>query len=293
LPFGAGARTVCAWVATNSLTGVSEIFDTGTTQTDQFFGLGRSGASLVGFGWSDDITAPNFFSTGAWSHVCLAYDGKTATLYGNGVQLAQVAKAWNTVDSGGTFIGNDYPNHAWNGSIDEVSYYTRALSAAEISDLYAHYGYATPGDQGHELVRSYSAPEPATTAGQELGIYTSSGTWQSNALSLENNLGWGDGSTDSSTAFSATVLNVSSTATIQFQIRVASSVAGLASASYVSLGTVTGNAPFTLTKAQFDASGLSTGPGEYIQIEVVLTSTGTNTNTPQLDGCTVYYESGS
>lgn len=293
LPFGTGARTVCAWVLTNSLTGVSEIFDTGTTKTDQFFGFGRSGANLVGFGWSDDIIAPNFFSTGTWSHVCLAYDGTTATLYGNGVQLAQAAKAWNTVDSGGTFIGNDYPNHVWNGTIDEVSYYTRALSAAEVADLSAHYGYATPNDQGHELVRSYSSPEPATTAGQELGIYTPSGIWQSSAISLGNNVGWGDGSTDSSTAFFATVLNVSSTATIQFQVRVASSAAGLASASYVPLGTVTSTAPFTLTKAQLDALGLPTGPGEYIQIEVVLTSTGANTITPQLDSCTIYYSPGS
>ncbi|MEO9029192.1 MAG: LamG-like jellyroll fold domain-containing protein, partial [Ktedonobacteraceae bacterium] len=221
------------------------------------------------------------------------YNGTTATLYGNGVQLAQMAKAWNTVDSGGTFIGNDYSNHVWSGNIDEVSYYTRALSAAEVSDLYHNYGYATHGDQGHELITSYSAPPPIATAGNGLGIYMPSGTWQSNAFSLGNNLGWGDGTTGSSTAFSATVLNVSSTATIQFQIRVATNSAGLASASYVSLGTATSNATFTLTKAQLDALGLTTGSGEFLQVEAVLTNTGANTNTPQLDSCTISYGSGS
>lgn len=291
LPFGTSARTVCSWVMTNSLSGTSVIFDTGTTSTDQFFGLGRSGADLDGFGWNDDISVPNFFSTGVWYYVCLSYNGTTAALYGNGVQLAQAAKSWNTVDSGGTFIGNDYSNHVWNGSIDEVSYYTRALSTAEISALYNGYGYATPSDQGHELVASYSAPAPVVTTGNGQGLHVPSGTWQSGAISLGNNTGWGDGSTGSSIAFSANVLNVSSSDTIQFQVRVASSAAGLSSASYVSLGTATSGSSFTLTKAQLDALGLATGSGEYIQIEAVLTNTGANTNTPQLDSCTVYYVS--
>lgn len=292
LPFGTSARTVCAWVLTNSLSGTSIIFDTGTTSTDQFFAIGRSGSSLVGFGWNDDISVPNFFSTGIWNDVCLSYDGATATLYGNGVQLAQAPKAWKTVDSGGTYIGNDVPNHVWNGTIDELGYYTRALSAAEISDLYNNYGYATINYQGHQLVKSYSFPEPAATAGNELAIYTPSGTWQSAAISLGNNLGWGDGATGSTTAFAATVLNASSTATIQFQIRTATSAAGLASASYVSLGTATSNAAFTLTKAQLDALGLPAESNEYVQVEVVLTNTGANSTTPQLDNFTVYYESG-
>ncbi len=286
LPFGTSARTICAWVLTNSLSGIAVIFDTGTTSTDQFFAIGRSGSSLEGFGWSDDLAAPNFFSTGAWNDVCLTYDGTTATLYGNGIQLAQAAKTWNTVDSGGTYIGNDVPNHVWNGNIDEVSYYARALSSAEISDLYNNYGYTTGNYQGHQLIRSYSSPEPVTTAGNELTIYTPSGTWQSGAFSMGNNLGWGDGTTGASTAFSAAVLNVSPTATVQFLIRTATSAAGLSSASYVSLGTATSNAPFTLTKAQLDAMGLPASANEYIQIEVVLTSTGANTITPQLDGFT-------
>jgi subtilase family protein/concanavalin A-like lectin/glucanase superfamily protein/uncharacterized protein DUF2341/fervidolysin-like protein len=291
LPFGTSARTVCSWALTTSLSGTAVIFDTGSTNTDQFFSLGRSGANLEGFGWNDDISVPNFFSTGIWYHVCLSYDGTTATLYGNGVKLAQVAKAWNTADSGGTFIGNDLANHVWSGNIDAVSYYARALSATEISALYNGYGYATPSDKGHVLVTSYSAPPPVTSTGSNLGIHTPSGTWQSNAISLGTNVGWGDGSTGSSIAFSATVLNVSSSATIQFKVRVATSAAGLASASYVSLGTATSNAPFTLTKAQLDALGLATSSGEFIQIEAVLTNTGANTNTPQFNSCTISYKS--
>jgi len=70
----------------------------------------------------------------------------------------------------------------------------------------------------------------------------------------------------------ATVLNVSPTATIQFQMRTATRAAELSSASYVPLGTATSNAPFTLTKAQVDALGLPAGSNEYIQIEAVLTT---------------------
>ncbi len=292
LPFGTNPRTVCSWVLTNSLSGTSAIFDTGMTSTDKFFAIGRSGSSLVGFGWNDDISVPNFFSTNTWYHVCLSYDGTTATLYGNGVQLAQAAKAWNTVDSGGTYIGNDVPNHVWNGFIDELSYYSRALSPAEISALYNNYGYATSNYQSHQLIRSYSSPEPVLSVGNELPLFVPSGTWQSAPFSLGNNLGWGDGTNGSSTAFSATVLNVSSTATIQFQMRTATSVAGLSSASFISLGTVTGSVPFTLTKAQLDALGLPATSNEYIQVEAVLANTGANTNTPQLNSFTVFYQTG-
>lgn len=292
LPFGTSARTVCAWVTTSTLSGTSIIFGAGTTSTDQFFSLGRSGSSLAGFGWNADITAANFFSTGTWYDVCLSYDGTTATLYGNGVQLAQAAEPWNTVDSGGTFIGNDYANHVWNGNIDEVSYYTRVLSAAEISDLYHNYGYATASDKGHQLVRSYSAPDPVTTIGTEQGLYVSTGTWQSQALSLGKNLGWGDGATGSSTAFSAVLPNASASATIQLKIRTASSAAGLGSASYISLGTVSSTGTFTLTKAQLDALGVSTGSPEYVQVEVIL-NTSANSVTPQLDSFTISYETGS
>lgn len=292
LPFGTSARTVCAWALTNSLSGTSVIFATGSTNTDQFFGIGRNNADLVGFGWNDDLTAANFFTTGTWNQVCLSYDGTTATLYGNGVQLAQATKAWNTVDSGGTFIGNDTPNHVWNGDIDEVSYYSRTLSAAEISDLAHNYGYATSNDQGHVLVRSYSAPEPTTTVGSEQSVLASSGTWQSPAISLGNNLGWGDGSTGTSTALTASVLNVSSTETIEFRIRTATSASGLSSASYISLGVVSNGPTFTLTKAQLDALGLPTGSSEFMQIEFVLSSTDTNTATPQMDNCTVFYQAG-
>jgi len=136
LPFGTNARSVCAWVLTNTLSGTSIIFGAGTTSTDQFFGLGRSGSSLAAFGWNDDLSVPNFFTTGTWYDVCLTYDGTTVSLYGNGALLAQAAKSWNTVDSGGTFIGNDYFDHVWNGDIDEMSYYTRALTATEVANLY-------------------------------------------------------------------------------------------------------------------------------------------------------------
>ncbi|MEO7020826.1 MAG: DUF2341 domain-containing protein, partial [Ktedonobacteraceae bacterium] len=69
LPFGTSARTVCAWALTNSLTGVAVIFDSGTTGTDQYFGIGRKNADLAGFGWNDDFYVPNFFKIGTWNQV--------------------------------------------------------------------------------------------------------------------------------------------------------------------------------------------------------------------------------
>jgi hypothetical protein len=66
-------------------------------------------------------------------------------------------------------IGRDYrtgwgsPSSYFNGTMDEVRIYNRALSASEISDLYNNYGYTTLNYPGRVLVRKYASPEPTVT----------------------------------------------------------------------------------------------------------------------------------
>ena len=51
--------------------------------------------------------------------------------------------------------------------MDEVRFHNRALSAAEIADLYNHYGYTTLNYPGKVLVRKYADPEPSVGVGEE------------------------------------------------------------------------------------------------------------------------------
>ncbi len=73
-----------------------------------------------------------------WSHLAATYDGTTLRVYLNGNQTAQLAQAGSIVNSnsplriGGNSVWGEY----FNGLIDEVRVYNRALSQVEIqSDM--------------------------------------------------------------------------------------------------------------------------------------------------------------
>ena len=70
----------------------------------------------------------------AWSHLAATYDGSVLALYVNGVQAATVLASGPIISATGAFkIGGNAVWAEWfNGLIDEVRVYNRALSAAEI-----------------------------------------------------------------------------------------------------------------------------------------------------------------
>ncbi len=74
--------------------------------------------------------------TGAWTHLAATYDGTTLRLYVNGAQVAQLAVAGSipTSNSPLRIGGNAIWGEWFNGLIDEVRVYNRALSAAEIQN---------------------------------------------------------------------------------------------------------------------------------------------------------------
>lgn len=81
--------------------------------------------------------------SGVWYHVAAVRNGKTVTLYINGAKNVAADSGngilgnINTLGSQGPIIGgNIWGGSAFNGLIDEVRAYNRALSAQEISDLY-------------------------------------------------------------------------------------------------------------------------------------------------------------
>jgi len=63
--------------------------------------------------------------------------------------------------------GEDSTQPWFRGLIDDVRIYNRALTDAEISDLYNNYGYTTTNYPGRVLVRKYTSPEPTTSVGTE------------------------------------------------------------------------------------------------------------------------------
>jgi hypothetical protein len=82
------------------------------------------------------VTHSAGLTPGTWTHIATTYDGATQRLYVNGTLVATRAQTGNIAVSGGALrIGG---NNAWAGEffqglIDDVRVYRRALSAEEIA----------------------------------------------------------------------------------------------------------------------------------------------------------------
>lgn len=137
LPSGEAPRTLCGWAkAGNAAGGYRWIASYGSPQADQAMFIGMNGNTLYGGGYADDLIVSFNWADNNWHFIALTYDGTTACLYADGVLKASGAKNWNLIP-GNFYIGEQVNNMAeyWNGSVDDVRIYNRALSAADVSSL--------------------------------------------------------------------------------------------------------------------------------------------------------------
>ena len=107
-----------------------------------------TGAKTVSFGMTgpspSGVTGSRNVKDGQWHHVAGVYDGTNIYLYVDGTLDASTPASGNIVQNSYPMtIGCNgqgvygYPGYFYNGSIDEVSLYHRALSASEIQTIYA------------------------------------------------------------------------------------------------------------------------------------------------------------
>jgi hypothetical protein len=115
----------------------------------------------IWFGGTDQLlqTPANVLTNGTWQHVAATYDGAAMRIYVNGVEVASVA-ASGSIDpvSDAFVIGRNVTNtsFAWDGLIDEVQLFNRALSASEIQAIF------NAGSSGE--CKSTPTPTPTATA---------------------------------------------------------------------------------------------------------------------------------
>jgi len=80
------------------------------------------------------VAGPN--SINQWTHVVSTYDGTNMHIYINGAWVASKNNPSSTADFNSSLIfGVDQASY-WAGSIDELYIYNRALSQAEVTQLY-------------------------------------------------------------------------------------------------------------------------------------------------------------
>jgi hypothetical protein len=145
--------TVCAWIhPTAAQTANTSVFASRDAGTNVFtFGYGNNANNMIGYAWGGDGASWNFASglvplTNAWSFIAITVTPSNAVLYlfnASGQLTATNTLTHPTVVfSGLTTIGVDPSNatnpsdRAFNGMIDEVAVFGRALSPLEVLDLY-------------------------------------------------------------------------------------------------------------------------------------------------------------
>ncbi|MBI2542782.1 MAG: tail fiber domain-containing protein [Candidatus Aenigmarchaeota archaeon] len=136
------AITISAWIKGNSTQATnSEIISKEDYPSGWgLYGSGNLVIGLTGSGWTGTAISTSF-TTGVWYHVVGTYDSSSGSMkaYVNGVLESTVAGS-GTITTGRRplYIGTSEQDFArvWNGTIDEVRIYNRALSAEEIRTQY-------------------------------------------------------------------------------------------------------------------------------------------------------------
>jgi len=131
-----GNFSIVAWAKT-SATDTRLIIGKYNGSGDRYW-LGSSSGSAFFDVNNVNATHSATTSDGNWHHFVGTRSGSTITLYVDGVSIATATSGSACAPGGNMMVGMFGANSSfvWNGSIDEVAYYNRALSSGEVSTLF-------------------------------------------------------------------------------------------------------------------------------------------------------------
>jgi len=137
LPVGGSSYTVALWFkartfGSNGFVGWGQYFAGGRVNAFRLSGSGQ----LVNYWWDNDLYASvGQMSPQNWYHVVATYDGSKHAIYFNGVEKSSRSRGPPNVQAVNFGIGKTVANEYFDGLIDDVLIYSRALSATEITAL--------------------------------------------------------------------------------------------------------------------------------------------------------------
>lgn len=165
-----GDISICAWVKAESVTGYHFIAGKWNDGSNESYSVYRSStSSCIVFDLSNDGSSETVakaavdLSVGTWMHVAYVYNGTDMRIYIDGALSSNGADNPKTYSGGiynstapfciGAGLNGGSPSFYFDGLIDEVAVFSRALSADEVEDIYLngiqdalagnpHYAYA-------------------------------------------------------------------------------------------------------------------------------------------------------
>lgn len=197
-----GAMTVSAWIYPETFGGgggKGRIVDKDGNATTGFIFAVDNVTVASGFAFMVNTTvaprflgAANTITLNTWQHVTATLDGnKIATLYKNGMKVASASVSeFPTTGSNNFVIGGRTTDNARNfdGSIDELHVYNRALSADEVLQLY-NLTAPTGVDTALEGYWSFNGQDVSGTTAFDRSGGSNSGTLTNGPIKVKGKVG--------------------------------------------------------------------------------------------------------
>jgi len=132
--------TVAGWFKPTAIGGTKTLFRKRDKDTSSFALLLNAGkfqlVISLGAGRAISVTSPSKAKVGVFQHVAGTYDGATARLYVDGLEVTTLAVAGTIpVGAGPLLMGNDGSERRFSGAIDSTLFATHALTAGEVFGL--------------------------------------------------------------------------------------------------------------------------------------------------------------
>jgi hypothetical protein len=162
---GTGDKTVSVWCNAESFNAFGNVaVSIGGQSTNNQLGIGfqQNGKPYANlYGGGGQIVSATALSTSTWYHLCAVYKTSGIILYVDGTAIATGASnSMNISGTNGNIFGNytDYDtNWGFDGMIDEVGIWSRALSSTEVTSLYnSGNGFQYPFAVGPANLKSFN-----------------------------------------------------------------------------------------------------------------------------------------
>lgn len=137
-----GACTISCWVKQTDWG--NRVFISNRQGANRWqFGCDGDAGNLTALFWGlsdeDHAAGNNTCKSGAWQHAVVTYDGAKVWIWSDSTNIYSGAATGNiATGSGNTTLGSDSPaaSNELNGLLDDVRIWDRALTGAEIEELY-------------------------------------------------------------------------------------------------------------------------------------------------------------
>ncbi len=132
--------SISAWINTTSLSnqGVVEWGDQATGERRSLMVLSEGSGHKAAFsGFSANVLGSTSLSTNTWYHIVVTETGGNVVVYLNGSQNGSGSVTLNSYTSTTGYIGRTGFGEYFDGKIDQVRLFSKALSSSEVSTLYA------------------------------------------------------------------------------------------------------------------------------------------------------------